>query len=132
MAEKENSDFVVLDNQLIGRNISLFRKLRDKKAIEVANFLDMKEATYTKYERGETKITIDLIQKLSDYFQVNPLLIIVSKPEQLLDKLQKSSSISDLMEDINKIKDYRQTSVQLLESIVSFNETIKRILMTIR
>lgn len=90
MVENENSDFKVLNNQAIGRNISLFRKLRDMKAIEVAYYLDMKEATYTKYERGETKITIDLIQKRSDYFQVNPLLIIVSKPEQLLDKLQKN------------------------------------------
>lgn len=89
MVENENSDFRVLDNKAIGRNISLFRKLREMKAIEVAYYLDMKEATYTKYERGETKITIDLIQKLSDYFQVNPFLIIVSKPEQLLDKLQK-------------------------------------------
>jgi DNA-binding XRE family transcriptional regulator len=52
MRENEDSGFTVLENKSIGRNLSTFRKLRDKKALEVADYLGIKEATYTKYERG--------------------------------------------------------------------------------
>ncbi|SNS74292.1 hypothetical protein SAMN06295967_1219 [Belliella buryatensis] len=48
MGENEDSGFTVLENKSIGRNFSMFRKLRDKKAVEVADYLGLKEAAYTK------------------------------------------------------------------------------------
>ncbi|MBS1746117.1 MAG: helix-turn-helix transcriptional regulator [Bacteroidetes bacterium] len=42
-----------MDNLTIGRNIAKFRKLKDIKAFDMAERLGLKEATYTKYERGK-------------------------------------------------------------------------------
>ena len=50
-----------LDNKTVGRNIAKFRMLRDMKASTIAERLDLKEAAYTKYERGETAITLDVL-----------------------------------------------------------------------
>ena len=63
----ENAQFTVLENKTIGRNISLYRKIREMKALEVADLLGMKEATYTRYERGEASITIDFIELIFEF-----------------------------------------------------------------
>lgn len=60
--------FTVLENKAIGRNFFRFRKVKDIKAKEVATYLGMQEPTYTKYERGESKITIELIQKIAEFY----------------------------------------------------------------
>ncbi|SIT16995.1 helix-turn-helix domain-containing protein [Belliella pelovolcani] len=75
MKEHRNPRFTILDNQTVGLNLSLFRKLRQKKALEVALHLGLKEAAYTKYERGETKITIEIIQNISEFLNVERLFI---------------------------------------------------------
>lgn len=48
---------------MVGRNMYLQRKKEDKKAIEVADYLGLSESAYTTYERGESKVIIDIIQK---------------------------------------------------------------------
>ncbi|AFL83146.1 Helix-turn-helix protein [Belliella baltica DSM 15883] len=120
---------MILDNQTVGKNISLFRKLRQKKAFEVAFHLGLKEAAYTKYERGETKITIDFIQNISEFLKVDPLHLLVSNPEQLLENLYQSSSNSSFKLDLSKIEDHNKTLNQILQSILTLNESIKEILI---
>lgn len=51
----------------------LQRKKEDKKAIEVADYLGLSESAYTKYERGESKTTIDIIQKVAECYHIDPL-----------------------------------------------------------
>jgi transcriptional regulator with XRE-family HTH domain len=58
---------------MVGRNRYLQRKKEDKKAIEVADYLGLSESAYTKYERGESKITIDIIQKVAEFYHIDPL-----------------------------------------------------------
>jgi len=58
--------FTVLENKTIGRNLYKFRKVNEKKASEVSDYIGITEAAYTKYERGETQITIDVIQKVAE------------------------------------------------------------------
>lgn len=128
MEEHRNSGFMTLDNQTVGKNISLFRKLRQKKAFEVAYHLGLKEAAYTKYERGESKITIDLIQNISEFLKVDPLHMLVSNPEQLLENLYQSSPSSSFKLDSNKSEDHNKTLHQILQSILTLNESIKEIL----
>ncbi|GAB2609355.1 helix-turn-helix domain-containing protein [Belliella aquatica] len=120
---------MILDNQTVGKNISLFRKLRQKKAFEVAFHLGLKEAAYTKYERGETKITIDLIQNISEFLKVNPLHLLVSNPEQLLQNLNQDPIIPSFEKDSNKSEDHNKTLHQILQSILTLNESIKEILI---
>lgn len=55
-----------MTNDTIGQNIANLRKLKGIKAFEMAKRLNMKESTYTKYERGETAITIEFIDKVAN------------------------------------------------------------------
>ena len=70
-------------------NLATFRKLRHKKAWEVAEYLGMKEATYTKYERGESQITIGMVQKVAELLQVNPIRILLADPDHYIEFIQK-------------------------------------------
>jgi hypothetical protein len=41
-------EFSVLENKTIGRNLYKFRKVREKKASEVADYVGISESAYTK------------------------------------------------------------------------------------
>jgi transcriptional regulator with XRE-family HTH domain len=69
----KEQEFTVLENKIIGHNMALYRKIRGMKAFEVAEGLGLKEASYTRYERGEGAITVDLIQKVAEILKVYPL-----------------------------------------------------------
>lgn len=70
-----------MDNFSVGHNIAKFRKIRDIKATDMATQLGLKEAAYTKYERGETAITIDIIGKVAGILKMDPLQIISVSPQ---------------------------------------------------
>ncbi|AFL85092.1 putative transcriptional regulator [Belliella baltica DSM 15883] len=129
MGENEDSGFTVLENKSIGRNFSMFRKLRDKKAIEVADYLGLKEAAYTKYERGESKITIDMIQSVAEFLNVDPLQIISSQPGHIIEHLTNSPVSINSSNNTTSIND-KQTEVmmKMMESMMQMNEAIRKIL----
>lgn len=87
---EENDHFTVLENKSIGRNLSLFRKLRDKKALEVAEHVGLSEAAYTKYERGESKITIEMIQKVAEFLEVDPIMLLSVSPGSIIESVNNS------------------------------------------
>lgn len=99
------ADFPTLKNHTIGRNLATFRKLRHKKAWEVAEHLGMKEATYTKYERGESKITVELVQQVAGLLQVNPLRILLADPDHYIESIEASLPCgeSEVMKNIREI-----------------------------
>ena len=76
----EGAEFTVLESKTIGRNISIYRKIRDIKASDMADRIGMKETTYTKYERGETEITISFIQKVAEILNVDPVAMLTVHP----------------------------------------------------
>lgn len=78
-------EFPVLENVMVGRNMYLQRKKEDKKAIEVADYLGLSESAYTKYERGESKITIDIIQKVAEFYHIDPLSFLVMPAGSFVD-----------------------------------------------
>ncbi|GAA4778553.1 hypothetical protein GCM10023231_01410 [Olivibacter ginsenosidimutans] len=41
--------------------------------LKVAEHLGMTEANYSKYERGENKITVEIIQGVAEFLNVDPL-----------------------------------------------------------
>ena len=89
-----NDQFTVLENKKIGRNLALYRKMRDKKALEVAEHLGMSEAAYTKYERGESKITVEVIQKVAEFLNVDPLSVLSAQPGHFIESINNSSPFS--------------------------------------
>lgn len=118
-----------MDNKTIGRNIAKFRLLKDLKAFDVANSLDMKEATYTKYERGETAITIDFVQKVAKVLEIDPLQILSTSPGNILDNI-KNSSIA--IQENSTFQTYNEQhaiqTLKLLESVIELNKRLISVL----
>ncbi len=52
-------------------NIRNLREDNDKKQIELANYLNVKQTTYSKYELGKINIPIEIFLKLADYYDVS-------------------------------------------------------------
>ena len=129
MREEEESDFTVLENKKIGRNFYMFRKLTDTKALEVAEFLGIKEATYTKYERGESKITVDMVQKVSEFFKIDPLQLISTQPGHIIEN-HTQSNITFGGRIRADYTDSKQTEVmmKMMETMMQMNEAIRKIL----
>lgn len=56
---------------MIYQNIRNLREDNDKKQIELANYLNVKQTTYSKYELGKINIPIEIFIKLADYYDVS-------------------------------------------------------------
>ncbi len=52
------------------RRVRELREDHDLKQRELAEYLDIKQTTYSKYELGKIDIPIDALIKLADYYQV--------------------------------------------------------------
>jgi transcriptional regulator with XRE-family HTH domain len=129
MKDAEDSEFTILENKTIGRNLYMYRKLRDRKAFELADFLGIKEAAYTKYERGESKITIDLVQKVSEFLKVDPIQLISAHPGHIIDNKGKSPfSISGNVKANYADKNQTEVMMKMMETMMQMNEAIKKIL----
>jgi transcriptional regulator with XRE-family HTH domain len=130
---EENESFTVLENEAIGRNISMFRKVRGIKAFDMAERLGMKEATYTKYERGETKITIDFLNDVSKELKVDPIQILTSSPGNYIDS--GNNSPGAILGRVGGAYTYQTTNEQqtqmmmkLMESVMAMNEKVMKLL----
>jgi transcriptional regulator with XRE-family HTH domain len=122
---EDTEQFTVLENKAIGRNLALFRKLREKKASEVAEFIGIGEAAYTKYERGESRITIDIIQKVADLLKLDPLQILSTKPGSIVENIT-NSSIAIQENSTFQTSNDQQTALmlKLIENVVAMNEKL--------
>ena len=52
-------------------NIRNLREDNDKLQIELADYLSVKQTTYSKYELGKINIPVDVLIKLADYYDVS-------------------------------------------------------------
>jgi transcriptional regulator with XRE-family HTH domain len=83
--------FIPLENKTVGQSIAKLRKHRDIKAEEIARILKIGETAYTKYERGETAITIPFLNTVAQFFNINPLQLISNKPENIVENVHNSN-----------------------------------------
>ncbi len=126
---EENDHFTVLENKSIGRNLALFRKLRDKKAMEVAEHVGLSEAAYTKYERGESKITVEMIQKVAEFLKVDPLQIVSTSPNNFLENIQNSSiAIQDNSTFQTYNEQQMQSMLKLMDNMMSISSKLIELL----
>jgi len=121
----EQDQFTVLENKTIGRNISMFRKVRERKAAEVAESIGISETAYTKYERGETQITIEFLQKVANELKVDPLTLISSSPNNIVE-----NSNNFAIHGTVQTTDEKQTQllIKLVENVMAMNDKIMAIL----
>lgn len=123
----DSESFIVLENEAIGRNVSMVRKIRGIKAFDMADRLGMKEATYTKYERGETKITIDFVQKVAEELKVDLFKLLTASPQNVVQRLTNSPfAINGTL----NTTDAQQTQlmIKLIESVMALNERVMKML----
>lgn len=117
-------EFTKLENKRIGRNFLNFRRIRERKASEVANHLGMSEAAYTKYERGESQITVKIIQNVAEFLKVDPLQIISSSPSSFFENVQNSPINSNFHTYQNISEEQTKIMLKLMESVTTMNERI--------
>ena len=55
---------------MVFENIRILREDHDKIQTELAEYLNVKQTTYSKYELGKINIPIDVFIKLADYYDV--------------------------------------------------------------
>jgi transcriptional regulator with XRE-family HTH domain len=118
-------EFTILENKIVGRNLYKFRKVSDVKASDVADYIGISEAAYTKYERGESKITIDIIQKVAQYLKVDPLNIIAAPPGTFFESGNNSPGAIVGNNNVQTMSD-EQTRLltKLIETQIAMNEKI--------
>lgn len=56
---------------MIFPNIRNLREDKDKTQIQLAEYLHIKQTTYSKYELGKVNIPIEVFLKLADYYDVS-------------------------------------------------------------
>lgn len=122
---QDQETFTVLENKAIGRNISMYRKIRGIKAFDIAEQLAMKEATYSKYERGETQITIEFVQKVAEILKIDPLQILTVSPSNFIENCTHFA-----VHDYHNHNNTEQTKMmlRLMESVTVLNERLVKLL----
>ena len=118
-----------LTNKAVGRNLAKFRMLRDMKAFDLAEKIGMKEAAYTMYERGESKITIELLQKIASALNVDPIQILTTSPDNFIETLTINSPSpgAGIGNEGNKLEiqgDYNAVDKQQQELMVKLMEKL--------
>ncbi|MES3017438.1 MAG: helix-turn-helix transcriptional regulator [Bacteroidota bacterium] len=118
-----------LDTLTIGQNIAKFRKLKDIKASDMSERIGMKEGTYTKYERGETAITVDFLQKVAEVLDISPITLLSVSPSNILENIHNSSiAIQDHSTFQTSNEKQTQLMLKLMETVAVLNERIIKIL----
>ena len=75
---------------ITGSKIRMARQLRKISSKEIASKLDMEESSYSRLERGETKLTEDRVQKILQLLDVTREFI-----EQLEDHMNFNNTYTD-------------------------------------
>ena len=124
-------EFSVLENKAVGRNMYINRKIRDKKAQEVADYLGISESAYTKYERGESKITVDVIQKVAEFHKVDPVSLLSSQGITIIDSGNNSPNSPGANGGYNvqaMTDEQTKMILTLIQSVTSLNEKLIMVL----
>ncbi len=126
---EETFPFTVLENKTIGRNITNYRKVREIKAADLAKQLGMKEATYTKYERGETAITVEFIQNVAQILKIDPLMLLSISPSNFIENVSNSPiAIHGYSYYQTTNEQQTQAMIKLLEGVMKLNEKLVELL----
>jgi transcriptional regulator with XRE-family HTH domain len=123
---EETEGFTLQENEVIGRNISMFRRMQEIKALDMASRMDMKLGAYSKYERGETRITIDFVKKAAEVLKVDPLKLLAVPTQNFVQTLTDSPNSPFNVNGNVQTSDPKQTElvIKLIENVMLVNERI--------
>jgi len=117
-----------LDNYTVGQNIAKFRKASGLKAFDVATQLGMKENTYTKYERGETAITIDFVKKVAEIIHAEPFQLLSTSLGNFFNINSNSQSFINANNNHTSNDQQTMLMLELIKSMLALNERIVALL----
>lgn len=130
MQQEEQSPFLDLDNKTIGRKIYIHRKIAGIKANDAADRLGIGEAAYTKYERGETNITVEFIQKVAAIFKIDPLQLLSSTTGGFFENISNSTILNTstfhTFQTVNEQQN--QAILKLIDNVVEMNKRVMELL----
>jgi transcriptional regulator with XRE-family HTH domain len=124
----EENGFTVLENKTIGHNMALYRKIKGMKAFEVAEGLGLKEASYTRYERGEAAITVDIIQKVAEIIKVDPMMLLSVSPSSFVENgFNSPNSVngchgSQIYQNYNEKQ--MEITLKLMENVMTISQKL--------
>jgi transcriptional regulator with XRE-family HTH domain len=122
---QNGNHFVVLENSAIGHNIAMYRRIRGMKALEMAQRLGLKEAAYTRYERGEVAITIGMVQQVADLLKMDPIHLLVTPAGSMIDQKNNFSNATAIDKTNNSptINEQQlQLTLKLIENVTNLCE----------
>ena len=125
---EEFDQFTKLENTTIGRNLYRARKIRDKKALEVAKFVGLTESAYTKYERGESKITVEIIQKVAEFLKFDPLQLLTVSPGNFIENVSNAVVLSNFQTFQTVNEKQNEMMLKLMENVMLMNERLLKLL----
>ncbi|MEO6521011.1 MAG: helix-turn-helix transcriptional regulator [Mucilaginibacter sp.] len=128
MQQEEQSPFLDLDNKTIGRKIYLTRKIAGLKANDVAERLGLGEAAYTKYERGETNITVEFIKKIAVVFNIDPIQLLSTSEGHFFENVHNSPILSTFHTFQTTNEKQNQAILTLIDNVVEMNKRIMELL----
>jgi len=120
----------ILDNKAIGSNISMYRKIRGFKASDIAERLGISESSYTRYERGETSITVDLVKQIADELKIDPVTLLSVHPGNIIDNANSPNSVVISSNSMNSSEwntaseEQAKMMLKLMESVLALNEKL--------
>lgn len=126
-SQHDSEQFTILENKKIGRNIALYRRLKDKKALEVAEHIGISEHAYSKYERGEVRINVDFVQKVAEFLQLDPLRLLSESPVAYIENNGSNSPTSYSNGDIyyhGTDKEVVSTMLKLIENMMILSQKL--------
>jgi transcriptional regulator with XRE-family HTH domain len=113
------------------KNLSPTNAVRLLIAFDMAERLGMNEATYTKYERGETKITIDFVQKVAEELKIDPIKLLLTNPGSSIESGNNSpNAIISLNANNCQTSSEEQTKLitRLVENVIAMNKKVMQLL----
>lgn len=128
MNTEEFGSVLELDNKKVGHRIYIHRKIAGLKAFDVAERLGMKEAAYTKYERGETKITVEFVQKVAEIFGIDPLCLLSSSDVNYFDNIHNSPILSTFYTYQSTNEKQNEAILLLIENVMEMNKRVIELL----
>jgi len=108
-----------IENKVVGETISKLRLHRNKKAREIANYLELSESAYTKYERGESAITIPFINKIAMFFDIHPIELIQYTSENIIENIHNAGITSQPNE---RLTNFTREIIELMVKLIEFKD----------
>jgi hypothetical protein len=85
----------------------------------------MSESQYTKYDRGESKITIDMVQKVAKYLEIDPFKLLSSPAGSFIDSGNNSPGAIIGNNNFQAMSDEQaKLLTRLIETQITMNEKI--------